>query len=134
MRIKSGGLKIKSIVLLAIAGVLGLALLMGGCNCVKTVPAGHVAVASLFGDVSEKVYSEGLNFPVNPLLEWSMYDIREKSLDASKVAIPTKDQQTSFIDISVIYRINGAAAPAAKSGRFVTLLGTKDQPFEAAEN
>jgi len=108
-------MRVKSIVMLSIVGVLGLALLMGGCNCVKTVDAGHVAVASLFGNVSDKVYTEGLNFPVNPLLEWSAYDIREKNLDVPKVPIPTKDQQTSFIDISVIYRINGTACPDAKS-------------------
>jgi len=101
--------------MLSVVGVLGLALLIGGCNCVKTVPAGHVAVATLFGDVSDTAYTEGLNFPVNPLYEWSEYDVREKSFDAPKVPIPTKDQQTSFIDISVIYRINGTAAPAAKS-------------------
>lgn len=108
-------MRVKSIVLLSVVGVLGLTLLVGGCNCVKTVPAGFVAVATLFGDVIDTEYREGLNFPVNPLYEWSEYDVREKSLDAPKVAIPTRDQQTSFIDISVIYRINGTACPAAKS-------------------
>ncbi len=90
-------------------------LLVVGFASIKTIPAGHVGVATLFGDVSDTSYTEGLNFPVNPLYTWDTYDIRQKSYDATAVAVPTSDQQTSRIDVSVIYNINGTAAPAAKS-------------------
>jgi len=108
-------MRMKSTVLLCVVGVVTLFLLIFGMNCFKTVDAGHVAVASLFGNVVDDVYTEGLQFPVNPLYAWSEYDIREKNLDVPKVPIPTKDQQTSFIDVSVIYRINPTSCPAAKS-------------------
>ena len=105
----------KSVVTWCVVGVASLFLLILGLNCIKTVDAGHVSVATYFGDVQDAVYTEGMTFPVNPLLSFSDYDIREKKLDVPKVPIPTKDQQTSFIDVSVIYNINPTACPAAKS-------------------
>ena len=120
----------KRIVLLSFGALLGLVLLIGGCQCIKTVPAGHVGVATCFGDVVEDTYPEGLHFPVNPLYAWSSYDVREKTLDVRKVAMPTSDQQTSFIDISVQYRVNAAACPDAKSNVGLTeeLVAVKITP------
>lgn len=108
-------MSVKAIVLWCLVGVAGLFLMILGLNCIKTVDAGHVSVATYFGDVQDNVYTEGLTFPVNPLLSFSDYDIREKNLDVPKVPMPTKDQQTSFIDVSVIYNINATACSAAKS-------------------
>lgn len=123
-------MRVRSIVLLSLAGVLGLFLLIFGLNCVKTVDAGHVSVASMFGNVRDNVYPEGMTFPVNPLLSFSDYDIREKNLDVPKVPMPTKDQQTSFIDVSVIYNINPTACPAAKSdvGMSADIVNVKIAP------
>jgi regulator of protease activity HflC (stomatin/prohibitin superfamily) len=100
---------------LLIAGVLSFVLLVGGCAMIQTVPAGHGAVATLFGDVVDRTYEEGLHFPVNPLASWTYYDCRDKSLACPAVEVPTRDQQTSTIDFSVQYRINKASIPAAKS-------------------
>ena len=123
-------MRVRSIVLLCGAGVLGLFLLIFGFNCVKTVDAGHVSVATMFGNVRDNVYPEGMTFPVNPLLSFSDYDIREKNLDVPKVPMPTKDQQTSFIDVSVIYNINPTACPAAKSdvGMSADIVNVKIAP------
>ncbi len=105
----------RTVLKLLIAGVLSLALLVGGCSLVQTVPAGHGAVATLFGNVIEQTYDDGLHFPVNPLASWTYYDCRDKNLDCPGVQVPTRDQQTSTIDFSVQYRINKSAIPTAKS-------------------
>jgi regulator of protease activity HflC (stomatin/prohibitin superfamily) len=120
----------KRIVLLSFCALLGLVLLIGGCQCIKTVPAGHVGVATLYGDVVEDTYVEGLHFPVNPLYKWDSYDVREKSLNVRKVPMPTSDQQISLIDISVQYRINQAACPSAKSnvGLVESIVAVKIEP------
>jgi regulator of protease activity HflC (stomatin/prohibitin superfamily) len=81
---------------------------------VQTVPAGHVQVATLFGNVIETTYTEGMHFPVNPLYSFTDYDCRQKCLDCPSVPVPTRDQQTSTIDFSVQYRVNPAACPKAK--------------------
>ncbi len=105
----------KTIVQLCGVGVFALALLVVGYNITKTVPAGYVSVATLFGNVIEEPYTDGLHFPVNPLYRWTDYDVREKSFDVLQVPMPTSDQQTSLIDISVQYRLNANACASAKS-------------------
>jgi regulator of protease activity HflC (stomatin/prohibitin superfamily) len=105
----------RTVLKLLIAGVLSFVLLVGGCSLIQTVPAGHGAVATLFGNVIEQTYDDGLHFPVNPLASWTYYDCRDKNLDCPGVQVPTRDQQTSTIDFSVQYRINKAAIPTAKS-------------------
>ena len=74
------------------------------------VPAGHVAVASLFGDVQADPYQEGLHFPVNPLYQWHLYDTRQKTL-AETAMVPSQDQLQTKIDISVQFYINGDMTP-----------------------
>jgi regulator of protease activity HflC (stomatin/prohibitin superfamily) len=120
----------RTVLKLMIAGALSLALLVGGCSMVQTVPAGHGAVATLFGDVKEMTYSEGLHFPVNPFASWTYYDCRDKNLDVTQVQVPTRDQQTSTIDFSVQYRINKATIPTAKSevGTSEDIVGVKINP------
>lgn len=73
--------------------------------CFKTVPAGHVAVATLFGKVQDKVFDEGLHFPVNPLYKWTMYDARQKS-HKETAKVPSQDQLSTELDVSVQYRVN----------------------------
>ena len=82
-------------------GILLIAILL--FNSYVKVPAGHVAVATLFGDIRPTPYEEGLHI-VNPLYEWHMYDGRQKShLETAQV--PSQDQLQTKIDVSVQYRI-----------------------------
>ena len=81
---------------------------------VQQVPAGHVKVATLFGKVQDRVYTEGLNFPVNPLYAWNEYDVRQKTLKFDKMGVPSQDQLISHFDVSLQYRIMGAKAPEIK--------------------
>jgi regulator of protease activity HflC (stomatin/prohibitin superfamily) len=95
-----------------VALIVGLIM---GCSSFEAIPAGNVGVPTLFGNVVEKAYSDGMHFPVNPLYSWTLYDCRQKNLDCPQIQVPTKDQQTSQIDFSVQYRIASTLCPKAKS-------------------
>ncbi len=93
-----------------IGALVALILIVGlGFNACQTVPAGHVAVATLFGDVKEKSYEPGLHFPVNPLYRWNEYDARQKT-HMETAEVPTQDQLTTAFDVSVQWRVNQSMA------------------------
>jgi regulator of protease activity HflC (stomatin/prohibitin superfamily) len=95
---------------LILAGIVVLLLLMFGGRFVKTVPAGHVAVATLFGEVQPEPYAEGLQFPVNPLYTWYLFDVRQKT-HKETANVPTQDQLQTQVELSVQYRLVKAMAP-----------------------
>ena len=96
----------KSIVVAAIS-VLAIVFVIS--NIYKTVPVGHVGVATLFGKAQALGYPEGLHIPVNPLYKWTMFDARKKThLETANV--PSQDQLQTRLDVSVQYRIDGAMA------------------------
>ncbi len=96
----------RSIVLTAIGVVVAVTVVM---NVYKTVPVGHVGVATLFGKAQPEGYPEGLHIPVNPLYKWTMFDARKKThLETANV--PSQDQLQTRLDVSVQYRIDGAMA------------------------
>jgi len=77
---------------------------------VKTVPPGRVGVATLFGNVVEEGFTQGIHIPVNPLYGWTMFDAREKThLETANV--PSQDQLQTRLDVSVQYRIDAVMAP-----------------------
>ena len=80
-------------------------------NIFKTIPPGHVGVASLFGDVVETPYPEGLHVPVNPLYRWHVYDARQKT-HMERANVPSQDQLQTQLEVSVQYRLIGDQAPA----------------------
>jgi len=88
--------------IISVAGILALAFL--GLSSFKTIPVGHVGVATLFGKAQLKTHPEGLHFPVNPLLTWTIYDVRQKTHFES-VSVPSQDQMQTKVDISVQYRL-----------------------------
>ncbi len=75
------------------------------------VPAGHVGVATFFGEVQERAYGEGAHFPVNPLYAWRDLDVRQKTNKLGSVEVPTRDQLLTKVDLSIQYRLNGSKAP-----------------------
>ena len=85
-------------------------MVMFGSRFFKSVPAGHVAVATLFGEVKDTPFESGLHIPVNPLYEWTEFDIREKT-HTETAAVPSQDQLQTSIDVSVRYSVNGDIAP-----------------------
>jgi len=88
-----------------IIGAIILLILMFGSKLYKTVPVGHTAVATLFGKVVLTSYPEGLHVPVNPLYEWHVFDVREKT-HKEQAQVPSQDQLQTSIDVSVQYRLN----------------------------
>ena len=77
----------------------------------QSVPAGHVAVATLFGEVQTKHFAEGLHIPVNPLYQWHFYDVRQKTHSETS-NVPSQDQLQTKIDVSVQYRLVADQTPS----------------------
>lgn len=100
----------KSNITLIVGIIIVFLVAMFGSRFVKTIPAGHVGVATLFGDVVERPYESGLHFPVNPLYDWFLYDIREDTV-TERANVPSQDQLQTAIDVSVRFSINEALTP-----------------------
>ena len=90
--------------------VIGVLILVG-MNFYKTVPPGRVGVATLFGNVQQQEYAQGLHIPVNPLYRWTLFDARQQT-HAETANVPSQDQLQTKLDVSVQYRIDGAMAPS----------------------
>jgi regulator of protease activity HflC (stomatin/prohibitin superfamily) len=92
--------------------VLGvLVILLFGKRFFISVDAGHVAVATLFGEVQPKIYEEGLNIPVNPFYKWHIYDVRQKT-HLEQAQVPTQDQLQTSVDVSVQFRLMAPSTPS----------------------
>lgn len=92
-----------------VAVAVALLLLVFGGRFVKTVPAGHVSVATLFGRVQPEPLDAGFHV-VNPLYSWTDFDTRQKT-HKETAAVPTQDQLQTEVDLSVQYHIIGSMAP-----------------------
>ena len=106
-----------------------LIFLLAGTRMFVSVDAGHVGVATLFGSVREKPYAEGLHVPINPLYKWEFYDIREKE-HQEKAGVPSQDQLTTQVDVSIKWRINAADAPRIlqETGTFQDAISVHIKP------
>ena len=95
---------------LASIAIVALLVLMFGQRFLHSVPAGHVGVAVLFGEVQDEPYPEGLNI-VNPFLTWIDMDVRQDSFKISQLEMPTRDQLLSKVDLSIQWRLDQLQAP-----------------------
>jgi len=95
---------------LASVAIVALLVLMFGQRFLHSVPAGHVGVAVLFGQVQPDPYPEGLNV-VNPFLSWVDMDVRQDSFKISQLEMPTRDQLLSKVDLSIQWRLDASQAP-----------------------
>ncbi len=94
---------------LASVAIVALLVLMFGQRFLHSVPAGHVGVAILFGQVQEPPYPEGLHV-VNPFLTWADLDARQDSFKISQLEMPTRDQLLSRVDLSIQWRLDASRA------------------------
>jgi len=108
---------------MGIIGVIVMILVIFGKQFYVSVPAGNVGVATLFGEVQERVYTEGLHVPVNPLYKWHIYDVRERT-HMETAQVPSQDQLQTKIEVNVQFRIIGseAAKMLKNSGDFNRML------------
>lgn len=81
-----------------------------GSRFFTIVPAGNVAVATLFGEVQKQHLEEGLHIPVNPLLQFTLYDVKDQT-HKETADVPTQDQLQTQIDVSIQYRVKPSFAP-----------------------
>ncbi len=95
---------------LAILLATAIILIAIALRCYMIVPPGHVSAASLYGNVRPRPYRPGMHYPVNPFLQWHLYDIRQKS-HKEAVNVPTQDQLQTRIEVAVQFRIDGDAVP-----------------------
>ena len=95
---------------LASIAIVALLVLMFGQRFLHSVPAGHVGVAVLFGEVQDEPYPEGLNI-VNPFLTWIDMDVRQDSFNIKQLDMPTRDQLLSKVDLSIQWRLDASQAP-----------------------
>ena len=101
--------KLKTI--LVIVAVIAGIFLWFASSLYQKVPAGYVAVATIFGEVKPDPYEEGLHIPVNPFYDWYFYDVRQKS-HLEEANVPSQDQLQTKIQVSVQYRLNSDSAPS----------------------
>jgi len=90
--------------------VIAALLLLVAMNSYITVKAGHNKVATLFGDVRTEAYGEGFHI-VNPLLDFTVFDIRQLTYTWDKVQVPSQDKLKTSMDISVTFRLDGSRTP-----------------------
>lgn len=107
---------------LSIAGIIFF-LIGFSASVVRKVGTGEVGVPSLFGEVQNKTLESGLNF-INPLDDVTMFDIKTQNYTMSAshdegdkegddaIRVLTADGLEVIIDLTVLYRISPAQAPA----------------------
>lgn len=103
-------IKPKIIIFWSLIIIVVIILIIGIYTSTETVPAGHVKVGALFGDVDEKPLEEGFHF-VNPFKSFVAYDCRQQTFKFDKIGIPSRDQLISTADVSLQWRINRQLAP-----------------------
>ncbi|MDG1357776.1 MAG: SPFH domain-containing protein [Akkermansiaceae bacterium] len=77
-----------------------------------TIPAGHVGVATLFGKVDPTELPEGFHI-INPLKKIQKIDCRNKELTIDGVGVPSQDQLTTAVDVTVKWRVDRSQAAEA---------------------
>ena len=66
-----------------VVGTIGLVclFLFGTISLFERVEFGTVKVGTLFGAVKETTLEEGINFPVNPFMDWSVYNVQLSTVE-----------------------------------------------------
>ncbi len=100
-------------------GLIGVSVLSGLAavgfflfSAVVTVPAGHVAVPSLFGKVKGTVLGEGLHL-TNPLYAFQRFSVRRRILEFSgqtQIISISRDGTPLSIDAGIPVQLNGPLA------------------------
>jgi prohibitin 1 len=84
--------------IMAVAGLLALG------ECVVVIPAGHIGVVDVFGNVATMTLKSGINF-INPFAKIVKMSIQTLELKES-MDTPSKEGLTTQIEVSVLYHLN----------------------------
>jgi regulator of protease activity HflC (stomatin/prohibitin superfamily) len=107
-----------------IVAVLGFGL-FAAMFMTETVDPGHSAAGSIFGDVAETPLGPGFHI-VNPLMDFTHYDCRQKTHLEAGVAVPSQDKLVTMMDVSVQYHLNESMTPTMldSTGDTVAVINT----------
>jgi len=93
--------------LAGLASAIGLVVILFICS-ITFVPAGHVGIIDVFGNVSDKMLKPGVS-TVNPFANVVKLSIRTQEMK-EVMEIPSKEGLTISLDISVLYQLDGTRA------------------------
>jgi len=112
-----------------ISTVIAVVFVLIAMNSYITVKAGHNKVATLFGNVQDVAYGEGFHI-VNPLLAFTVFDLRQLTYTWDKVQVPSQDKLKTSMDISVTFRLDGARTPTTlqETGRLEDVVSKHITP------
>ena len=87
-----------------LVGLIGIII-----QSVVSVPAGHVGLKDLFGNISDSTLSPGIHL-VNPLL--TIREMRVQTQEITETAnVPSKEGMNVKLDLSILYRLDSKSAP-----------------------
>jgi len=104
---RAGGVAPRVLTWVAIAAAVFFFLVIGGP--MRVIPAGSVGVKDFFGSVSPAPLQPGIRlvFPFTKVVKYSV-----KKLELMETAeVPSKEGLILSLDVSLIYRLDGAKAP-----------------------
>ncbi len=94
--------------------VMGLGVLVAGLNAVVLIGVGEVGVVHFLGKVSPRPLEQGVHL-VNPFATVEKMSIREQAFPpdggVERIEAQTSEQLNVQLEISLLYRIEGANAP-----------------------
>ncbi len=90
--------------ILAVIGIIGII-----AQSVVSIPAGHVGLKDLFGNISDDTLKPGIHL-VNPLLNIRGMDVRTQEITET-ANVPSKEGMNVTLDLSILYRLDESQAP-----------------------
>lgn len=93
-----------NIAIASIAGVGTLIAIAFVAKCVAIIPAGHVGVVDLFGNVSQKTLKPGINL-VNPLSKVVKFSTQTQEVKET-LETPSKEGLSISLEASLLYRLD----------------------------
>lgn len=91
-------------------GVVIFALVILGMNSFTIVEKGHNKVPVFLGEVQPVPLAEGFHI-VNPILEFTTFDLRDITYTINDISVPSQDKLKSQFDVSFIIAAKGSATP-----------------------
>lgn len=93
-----------------VVGTIGLVclFLFGTISLFEKVEFGTVKVGTLFGAVKETTLEEGINFPVNPFMDWSVYNVQLSTVEYTgdnSLECLSQDDKEYWMEASISYML-----------------------------
>ncbi len=84
--------------------IMGLAAAIALTQCFTVIPAGHVGIVDVFGNVQESTLKAGINF-VNPLARVVKMSIQTQEIK-EVMDVPSKEGLTIELELSALYHLD----------------------------